>query len=294
MTRIRRTMLFIPGNSPSMIINGDVFGSDSIIYDLEDAVSPGEKDSARILVRNVLSQSDFGNIEKIVRINAINTEYWKKDLDEILLADIDGFLIPKVENKEDIHIVESYLGEVGERLSIDVSKVTIIPLIETALGVENAFEIAKASSRITALFLGAEDLTADLGAKRTKEGLEIFYSRSRLVVAGRAAGVDIIDTPFTDVNDDEGLRNDAEFAKDLGFTGKSVISPRHIDTVNHVFTPSIEEYQYARRVVNAIERAEKEGKGVIALDGKMVDAPIVNRAKQIINMWESIGGGMKI
>lgn len=283
-------MLFIPGNNPSMILNGDIFGSDSIIYDLEDAVSPGEKDSARILVRNILSRGRFSNAERVIRINSLNTEFWKKDLDEVLPVGIDAILLPKAESKEDIYVVESYIKEVGERLNIDISKVSIIPLIESALGVENAFEIGQASKIISALFLGAEDLTASLGAKRTKKGDEIFYSRSRLVVAGRAAGVDIIDTPFTDVNDDEGLKIDAKFAKDLGFTGKSVISPRHIDIVNEVFTPSIEDYEYAKRVLYTIERAEKEGKGVVALDGKMIDAPIVNRAKQVIDMWKNIKG----
>lgn len=292
MTKIRRTMLFIPGNNPSMILNGDVFGSDSIIYDLEDAVSPGEKDSARILVRNILSRGKFNNVERVIRINSLNTEFWKKDIDEILPIGIDAILLPKSEKKEDIYAVEAYIKEVGEKLNIDTSKVSIIPLIESALGVENAFEIGKSSKKISALFLGAEDLTASLGAKRTKKGDEIFYSRSRLVVAGRAAGIDIIDTPFTDVNDDEGLKIDAKFAKDLGFTGKSVISPRHIDAVNEVFTPSLEDYEYAKRVLYTIEKAEKEGKGVVALDGKMIDAPIVNRAKQVIHMWDNIRGRM--
>lgn len=283
-------MLFIPGNNPSMILNGDIFGSDSIIYDLEDAVSPGEKDSARILIRNILSRGKFSDAERVIRINSLNTDFWKKDLDEVLPIGIDAILLPKAECKEDIYAVESYIKEVGERLNIDLENVSIIPLIESALGVENAFEIGQASKRISALFLGAEDLTASLGSKRTKKGDEIFYSRSRLVIAGRSAGVDIIDTPFTDVNDDEGLKIDAKFAKDLGFTGKSVISPRHIDIVNEVFTPSLEDYEYAKRVLYTIERAEKEGKGVVALDGKMIDAPIVNRAKQVIDMWKNIKG----
>lgn len=292
MMKTRRTMLFIPGNNPSMILNGHVFGSDSIIYDLEDAVSPGEKDAARILVRNILSQGNFTHVENVVRINALNTEFWKKDLDEILPVGIDIILVPKVEYKEDIHRVESYMEELGKKQGINIDDIMIMPLIETALGIENAFEIGVSSERIVGLFLGAEDLTADMGAKRTKEGEEIFYSRSRIVMAAKAAGIDVIDTPFTDVNDDEGLLVDAKFAKDLGFTGKSLISPRHIDTVNKVFTPSLEDYEYAKRVIYTIEKAEKEGKGVVALDGKMIDAPIVNRANQVIEMWKSIRGGI--
>lgn len=292
MIRTRRTMLFIPGNNPSMILNGHVFGSDSVIYDLEDAVSPAEKDSARILVRNILAKGKFDNIEKVIRINALNTEFWKEDLDEILPVGIDVILVPKTECKEDIHKVEKYINELGKRLDINVDNVLIMPLIETALGVENSFEIAKASEKLTGLFLGAEDLTSDIGAKRTKKGDEILYSRSRLVIAAKAAGVEVIDTPFTDVNDDEGLVVDAKFAKALGFTGKSLISPRHIDAVNKVFTPSLEDYEYAKRVLYTIEKAEKEGKGVVALDGKMIDAPIVNRAKGVIDMWNSTRGGI--
>lgn len=292
MMKTRRTMLFIPGNNPSMILNGHVFGSDSIIYDLEDAVSPGEKDAARILVRNILSKGNFSHVENVVRINALNTEFWKEDLDEILPVGIDIILVPKVEYKEDIHRVESYMEELGKKQNINTVNVMIMPLIETALGIENAFEIGVSSEKIVGLFLGAEDLTADMGARRTKEGEEIFYSRSRIVMAAKAAGIDVIDTPFTDVNDDEGLLVDAKFAKDLGFTGKSLISPRHIDAVNKVFTPSLEDYEYAKRVIYTIEKAEKEGKGVVALDGKMIDAPIVNRANQVIEMWNSIRGGI--
>lgn len=292
MIKTRRTMLFIPGNNPSMILNGSIFGSDSIIYDLEDAVSPAEKDSARILLRNILSKGKFENVENVVRINALNTEFWKKDLDEMLSVDIDVVLVPKIEYKEDIHRVENYIEEVGKRLNIDTDEILIMPLIESALGIENAFEIAKSSKKIVALFLGAEDLTSDIGAKRTKKGYEIFYSRSRIIIAAKAAGIDVIDTPFTDVNDSEGLLLDARFAKDLGFTGKSIISPRHIDIVNKVFTPSLEDYEYAKRVLYTIKKAEKEGKGVVALDGKMIDAPIVHRAQQVIDMWNSTRGGI--
>lgn len=288
---MRRTMLFIPGNNPSMIINSDVFGADSIIYDLEDAVSPNEKDAARILVRNILRNMKNNHTEKVVRINSLKTEFWKKDLEEILPIGIDVILIPKAETQEEMILVEQYLEKLEEENNIEVGKTLIIPLIESAMGIENSFQIAKSSKRITALFLGAEDLTADINAKRTKKGEEIFYSRTRIVVAAKAAGIEAIDTPFTDANDYEGLREDTMFAKELGFTGKAVISPRHIDIINEVFTPSEEELYYAERVIDTIEQAEKEGKGVVALDGKMIDAPIVNRARQVIDMWNKTNGG---
>ena len=168
-------------------------------------------------------------------------------------------------------------------------KVKLMPLIETALGVENAFSIATAAKRVAALFLGAEDLTADLRCKRTKGGAEINYARTRLVMAARAANIDVYDTPFTDVNDDEGIRVDAEYAKALGFTGKASISPRHVDVINEVFSPSERDIAYAYEVMEAIRIAKEQGRGVISLHNKMIDAPIVARAQQTIAMAEEMG-----
>ena len=164
-----------------------------------------------------------------------------------------------------------------------------MPLIETALGVENAFQIASCCDRIHALFLGAEDLTADLRCKRTKQGREIEYARTRLVVAARAAGVEVYDTPFTDVNDDAGIWEDAALAKALGFTGKASISPRHVEAINQTFSPTLAEIDYAYEVLEAIDLAKKQGKGAVALRGKMIDAPIVMRAQQTIAMAEQLG-----
>nr|WP_312701120.1 CoA ester lyase [Sedimentibacter sp.] len=264
-------------------------GADSIILDLEDAVSPAEKDSARILVRNALKYLKYSNCEIIIRINSIDTEFWKSDLQEIIPLRPHMIMPPKINSARDIQIVADYIKEIEEKHGID-KPTYIIPLIETALGVENAFEIAKSSDRIQAIFLGAEDLTADLRCKRTKKGDEIFYSRGRIVTAARAASVDAYDTPFTDVEDEEGLREDVLFAKSLGFTGKACISPRHVMTVNEVFSPTIEEIEYAREVMDIIRVAEEQGKGAISLHGKMIDAPIVARARQTLEMAEQLGG----
>jgi len=184
---------------------------------------------------------------------------------------------------------DAYISEVEQRLEFDKNSVGLMPLIETALGVENAFSIASSVARVRALFLGAEDLTADLQCKRTKEGREIEYARTRLVVAARAAGVDVYDTPFTDVNDDEGIVKDAQLAKDLGFTGKSSISPRHVEFINQIFSPTLKEIDYAYEVMDAIALAKQQGKGAIALHGKMVDAPIVARAERTIAMAKALG-----
>ena len=292
---MRRSMLFIPGNTPNLLINGNFLGSDAVIFDLEDAVSPAEKDSARILVRNTMKYLDFRGCETIVRINSIDTDYWKKDLDLVMTQKPNLIMLPKTNTAADVQEADSYMAEVEQRLGLPKNTVQLMPLIETALGVENAFAIATASDRVTAMFLGAEDLTADLRCKRTKGGREIEYARGRMIMAARAACVDVYDTPFTDVNDDEGIRTDAEYAKALGFTGKAAISPRHVEVINEVFSPSQADIDYAYEVMDAIRMAKEQGKGAIALRGKMIDAPIVARAQQTIAMAEEMAmrkGGM--
>ena len=288
---MRRSMLFLPGNNPNMLINGNCLGADAVIFDLEDAVSPAEKDAARILVRNTMKYMDFSGCEIIVRINSIDTPYWKKDVDEMLPQKPQLLLLPKTGSAQDVQEADAYISEVEDKLGLAQNTVGLMPLIETAMGVENAYAIASASSRVQALFLGAEDLTADLRCKRTKEGREIEYARTRLVVAARAAGVDVYDTPFTDVNDDEGIWKDAELAKALGFTGKASISPRHVEVINQVFSPTQKDIDYAYEVMDAIRLAKEQGKGAIALHGKMIDAPIVARAEQTIAAAKALGLG---
>lgn len=288
---MRRSMLFLPGNAPNLLINGNFLGADAVIFDLEDAVSPTEKDSARVLVRNTMRYMDFRGCERIVRINSIDTSYWKKDLDEVLPYKPDLILLPKTNSAKDALEADAYMTQVEEKLGMEKGTVGLMPLIETAMGVENSFAIAASCDRVRALFLGAEDLTADLRCKRTKEGREIEYARTRLVMAARAAGVEVYDTPFTDVNDDEGIWKDTEYAKSLGFSGKSSISPRHVKVINQVFSPSQADIDYAYEVMDAITLAKKQGKGAIALRGKMIDAPIVTRAEQTIAMAEELGLG---
>lgn len=284
-------MLFLPGNTPNMLINGDTLGADTVIFDLEDAVSPDEKDAARILVRNALKYQNFSGCEVVVRINPTDTEFWKEDLDAVIPLKPDMIMPTKVSGGEMIREVSTYMGQVEERSGIEKGSVKILPLIETALGVEKAFEIASSDVRVAGLFLGGEDFTADMHCKRTKEGQEIFYARTRLVCAARAWGIEAYDTPFTDVEDMEGLRKDTEFAKSLGFAGKAVISPRHVDIVNEVFSPTEAEIGYAHDVMDAIEDGKRQGKGVISLRGKMIDAPIVKRAQQVLEMEKAIYGG---
>lgn len=287
---MRRTMLFLPANNPNMVMNGGLLGADSLIFDLEDAVSPDEKDAARELLSHALAALNFGSCERIVRINGLDTPYWEEDLLAILPHHVDAILPPKVSSAADIQTLDEKLTQLEEKYGLEAGSTRIIALLETAMGVEHAFQIASASPRMTALFLGAEDLTADLRCQRSQEGSEILYARGRLVCAARAAGIDVYDTPFTDVADLVGLEADATFAKGLGFSGKACISPAHVSTVNRVFSPSRDEIEYAQDVFYAIAQAKQQGKGAISLRGKMIDAPIVQRARLVLQAASEIEG----
>ena len=287
---MRRTMLFLPGNNPNMIMNGGLLGADSIIFDLEDAVAPDQKDAARELVKSALKSLDFGKCEIIIRMNALDTPYWEEDLEEMVPLGPDVIMPTKVSGADYIRRLSGRMGRIEAQAGLPVGKIRLIPLLETTLGIEHAYEIATSDPRMEALYLGAEDLTADLRCRRTKEGAEIAYARGRLVCAARAAGIEAYDTPFTDVEDIEGLEQDAKLAKGLGYTGKAVISPRHVACVNRVFSPSQAEIAYAGDVFEAIRQAREQGKGAISLRGKMIDAPIVQRARLVLEAASEIEG----
>lgn len=282
---LRRSMLFIPGNNPGMLQNGGVFGADSVILDLEDAVAPGEKDAARLLVAHALLNVDFGHSETVVRINTLDT-FGREDIKAIVPCEPDLLLVPKVETSQDI---EKVMAMVIEAEKPGQKKVNLVALLETPRGIAEAYSIAQADERVVALALGAEDYTAALGANRTKQGTEIFTARTLVVNAAAAAGVQSIDTPYTDANDEQGLLEDTQTAKQLGFKGKLSINPRQIDVIHEVFNPTDHDIEWAERVVEAIRWAEAEGSGVASLNGKMVDAPVVNRAERILYLAKLLG-----
>lgn len=288
MKQLRRTMLFIPGNNPGMIQNAGVFGADSIILDLEDAVSLQEKDSARILVSKAMMHVDFGYSEIVVRINPLSSPFGHLDLEVISRVRPSAFLIPKAD-AEHIQTASMMLDEFELGNHIEKGSIKLIPLIESAFGLDSITEILRASSRTVAVLFGAEDYTADMGIRRSKEGDEIFYSRNRVATACKAFGIDSIDTPFTDVDDLDGLREDTLKARNLGFTGKAAINPRQVDVIHRSFAPQPHEVDYALRVMEAMEQAERERKGVFSLDGKMVDAPIISRASQTLELAKRLG-----
>jgi len=275
---MRTTMLFVPGISPGMIQNAGILGADSIIFDLEDSVPYDEKDAARILVRNALQSLDYGSCERMIRINSTDYTDWQLDIRESIKSMPDAYVIPKTENETMILEVERVIDE-SDR---DTTFIDIIPLIENARGVECCDKILNSSSRIRTVLFGAEDYATDIGATRTKEGIEIAYARSRIVNAAAAAGIEAIDTPFVDVEDIDGLKKDSITARNMGFKGKALISPKHCMIVKNVFTPSPEEVENALRIIAATKQAKQQGKGAIRVDGKMIDAPIVKRALDIL------------
>ena len=273
-----------------MLLNADIHGADAIILDLEDAVSPDQKDAARILVRNAVNALDY-KTQLVIRINPLGTDYYEDDLKAVVPLNPDFVMPTKVDGEEYIKDLDERLTNLEKDCGLDEGKIKIIPLIETAEGIENAFRIAKASKRVFGLFLGAEDYSADLRAHRTKEGDEILYARGRILNAARAAAIEAFDTPFTDVNDEEGLEKDAFLAREMGFTGKAAISPRHVTGINKAFSPTKAEIDYAHEVLMAIEEGIRLGKGAVSLRGKMIDKPIVDRAKRVVETAKLLGLG---
>ncbi|MCT4606446.1 MAG: CoA ester lyase [Marinisporobacter sp.] len=288
MERLRRTMLFVPGNNPGMLQNAGIFGADSVILDVEDAVCIAEKDSARILVRNAVKYINFFCTEVVIRINPLSSEFGLKDINELARVKPDALMITKA-TEEDVKTACEKLAKIEAEEGFENGSIKLFPLIETAYGLENLYNIIKASNRVIGILLGAEDLTADLGIKRTREGKEISYARSKVAIACKACKVDSIDTPFADLDDLEGFKNDISTAKSLGMTGKAAINPRQVDTIHEVFAPSHEDMIYAQRVIAAMKEAKQEGKGVFSLDGKMVDAPIIARAQNVISKAKLTG-----
>ncbi len=286
--KLRRSMLFMPGNNPGMLQTAVVFGADSIILDLEDAVALTEKDAARVLVREALKVNDYSSVEVSVRINPLSTPFADEDIDVIARLKPDAILLPKAV-PEDVKILDEKLSKIEEEEGFEKGSIKIHCLVETTCGVETVAETIKTSSRIVAVLLGGEDLAADLAVKRTYDSEELFYARTRIVNVCRALKIDAIDTPFTDTNDYEGLIADTEKAKRLGFSGKLSINPRQIDTIHEVYSPSEADINYALRVMYAKDEAEKEGLGVFSLDGKMVDLPVISRANQTLEVARLIG-----
>lgn len=288
MERLRRTMMFVPGANAAMLRDAPLYGADSIMFDLEDSVSLKEKDTSRALVHFALKTFDYSQVETVVRVNGLDT-CGALDVEAVVLAGIDVVRLPKTETAQDIIDVEAVIEKVERDNGIEIGRTKMMAAIESAEGVLNAPAIAKASQRLIGIALGAEDYVTNMKTRRYPDGQELFFARSMILHAARAAGIAAIDTVYSDVNNPEGFQNEVRLIKQLGFDGKSVINPRQIPLVNEIYTPTEKEIQNAKEVVWAIREAESKGSGVISLKGKMVDKPIVERAERVIALAKAAG-----
>ena len=284
--RPRRSRLYLPGNEPKFFVNAGLHQPDGIILDLEDSVAPAQKDAARILVRNALRAVDFHGCERMVRIN--QGEVGLQDLDWIVPHNVHVILIPKVEHPRQVDRVQNRIEDIQREHGLK-GDIYLMPIIESAKGAWRAFEIAGAADTVVALAVGLEDYTADIGAERTLEGRESFWARSQVINGARAAGVQPIDTVFSDVTDMEGLRASVLEARSLGFVGKGCIHPRQIAVVHEALAPTPPQIQKAQQIVLAFEEAERQGLGVVALGSKMIDPPVVKRALHTVASAEAAG-----
>ena len=286
MKRLRRSMLFVPGNNPGMVRDAHIYGSDSIMFDLEDSVAVTEKDAARFLVYNALTHLKYGSKELVVRINDLSSGLGVADLEAIVRAQPDVIRLPKTECARDVIDCEREIERIERAAGIPVGRTGMMAAIESARGVLNAYEIATASKRLIGIALGAEDYVTDLKTTRS-DGTELFFASNMILNAARAAGIDALDTVYSDVNNEEGFIAEATLIKKLGFNGKSVINPRQIPPLHRVFLPSEKELNKARAIMEAIEEANARGSGVASLNGKMIDRPVVLRAQYLLELAEA-------
>jgi citrate lyase subunit beta / citryl-CoA lyase len=284
--RFRFARLYLPGNSPGLMLNAGLHSADGIILDLEDSVAPEKKDEARILVRNALRNVNYFEAEKMVRIN--QGKRGLEDLGYIIPHHVNLILIPKCEDADSVRQTEDKIENLKKRYHLNYN-VYLMPIIESALGIENSFEIAKACRNVVAIALGLEDYTADLGVPRTFEGMESLYARTRLIVAARAAGIQPIDSVFSDVGDIEGLRQNVKVSKALGFEGMGCIHPRQIQVIKKGFAPEEMEINKSKKIVLAFETARQEGLGVVTLGTRMIDPPVVARAQKTLDLAIRLG-----
>jgi citrate lyase subunit beta/citryl-CoA lyase len=280
----RVTRLYLPGNNPKLMINAGIYGSHGIILDLEDSVAPDKKYEARFLVRNALRSVDFYGTERMVRINQLPAGF--DDLIYVVPHHVNVILIPKCEHAEQVMQVDAKISEIPDHKG---DAIYLMPIIESASGVMNAYEIAKASKNVVALAIGLEDYTADIGAERTDEGTESYFARCMVVNAARAAGIQPIDSVFSDIDNLEALAASARESKSLGFAGMGCIHPRQVPVINESFLPTEIEIEKAKKIAVAFEKSEKESTGVVSLESKMIDPPVVKRALRTIEKAVNAG-----
>lgn len=291
--KLRRSMLFVPGDKPGTIRDAYIYKPDSIMFDLEDAIAITEKDSARFLLYNMIKElkslyKEY-NVETIVRINSLDTEFGILDIEAMVKAGIDAIRIPKTDTANDVIEVEKHIERVERESGIEIGRTKIIVAIESPLGALNALEISKSSNRLIGLAIGGEDYVTNLKTTKSEDGIELLMGRALIVMAARASGIDAFDSVYSDIKNDDGFIKEAKKIKQMGFSGKSLIHPKQIELLHKVYTPTEKELQKSIRIINATKKALSEGKGVITLDGKMIDKPIIERAENIIALAKTAG-----
>lgn len=287
--RARRTMMFAPANNPKMLVSAHLYGADCILFDLEDAVKYADKDAARDLLAEALKNIDYGKTEIFARINPLNTEFGKDDVRILVPAGLRNMRLAMCEKPEQVKELDQLLTEIEKENNLEIGVCKIQCSLETPLAVMNAVSIATASPRVISISFGAEDFTRTLGATRTRDGKELFVARSMIVMAAAIAGIDAIDTVWSNLEDKEGFEEEVKVAMELGFAGKSCIHPSQIVTVHKIFTPNKEEIEKSLEIVEAAKKADISRGGVITVNGKMVDIPVIAKAEKVVRLAKSAG-----
>lgn len=282
-SRTRRSMLFVPGANAAMVSNAFIYPADALMFDLEDSVILREKDSARRLVYHALQHPLYQDRETIVRVNALDSEYGLQDLDAVVRGGVDIVRLPKTDTAQDVIDIETEIARIENECGREPGSTGLLAAIESAQGITQAVAIAHASPRLIGIALGAEDYVRNLRTERSPDGVELLFARSALLQAARSAGIQAFDTVYSDANNDAGFLHEAAHIKQLGFDGKSLINPRQIDLLHNLYAPTQKEVNHAQLVVEAAEASALEGRGVVSLNGKMVDSPVIERARLVLS-----------
>lgn len=285
--KLRRSMLFVPGSNAAMLSNSFIYKPDSIMFDLEDAVALKEKDSARLLVAHALQHPLYKEIETVVRVNPLDSEFGLLDLNAVVRAGVDVVRMPKTESAQDVLDMDHAITEIEKACGREAGLTKMLAAIESPLGITQANQIAFASKRLIGIALGAEDYVRNLKTERSPEGIELLFARCSILQAARAAGIQAFDTVYSNANNEEGFLKEAALIKQLGFDGKSLINPRQIELLHNLFAPAQKDVEQAKRIIEAAAEAERQGAGVVSLNGKMIDAPIIDRAKLVLERAKS-------
>lgn len=282
-TRTRRSMLFVPGSNAAMLSNSFIYKADALMFDLEDSVTLREKDTARRLVYHALQHPLYHDIETIVRVNALDSVFGVADLEAVVRGGADIVRLPKTDTAQDVIDIENEILRIEKSCGREVGSTGLLAAIESPMGITQAVNIAHSSSRLIGIALGAEDYVRNLRTERSPEGIELLYARCAILQAARSAGIQAFDTVYSDANNEEGFLKEAAHIKQLGFDGKSLINPRQIELLHNLYAPTQKEVDHAQRVVDAANAAEQEGRGVVSLNGKMVDGPVIDRARLVLS-----------